>query len=694
MGAVALFTTLATIQATKIIDKKVISETAYGLVNGFLGLIGTGLEKLLGGNAIKDPLGLLAILAKFALLFKAGREAIGNAAKNIITSPTAAGRTVGMSLDQKFAAFRAKMYERQIANLPNVRQNNFQNDKQVYQSRISDLMAGANRLGQTISMKDAVNIAKTGTTAISGLDGLAKAAYNARDSFIASKNDLANVGKETQNLAKKQANFAAVADTLATKLREQRLAAIENVRNFASGAGGIVGGVAGLQLGNTIAEGMGSAPAWQKTAVIMATAFAGQFLASSVMSVLTSTLIGVFQAGAFLIGAAFTAAPFITGAVVISAAIIGGYLLFEKLPEKWKAALWKWDFGGARSSAETFGIVPDAERKKEIEKQRALGNVYEISGNDISGGLEKARAESLSKLKTNTIKFIDNLFGIDIKEIYNRTIAAFDKFITAIFNFDINKFIENLSNSVSKFIAKLFNLNFQEIYKNITDTTTKFVSSIFNINWSSLYTSVIDSATNFITSLFSFLGDLLKKDIIPKAFAGEAPTDAKIPKPEVYAETSATKTAGEIKRASLAARKQGEASSIFADIKAAAKDNKDVSFLVDKLESMYTNVKKAFTTNKTPDIPGGNGSKAIDENTFKKSLENLKPEQYSAAVSNVLKDSGFQGVQAEDIKRMQETDPAALDMLSNLTSKLYQLNDIAKRREGFTSGRSPAGRSG
>jgi hypothetical protein len=85
----------------KALDAKEVHRTVESWANGFLHLLAFGLNKIFGGNVVKDAFGasFLALTAKVALLFKAGREFFGKGLLGFATSPTKGVRAINDAFD-------------------------------------------------------------------------------------------------------------------------------------------------------------------------------------------------------------------------------------------------------------------------------------------------------------------------------------------------------------------------------------------------------------------------------------------------------------------------------------------------------------------------------------------------------------------------------------------------------------------
>ena len=126
----------------------------------------------------------------------------------------------------------------------------------------------------------------------------------------------------------------------------------DGIVNAGAGLGGVVGGVAGFQLGNNIAQKMDpNTPEWQKLAVTMGTAFAGQFILSGVGAALGSAInlaispfIGLMTGAFATVGSklvsGFLALPmWVQFPLALTAVFYIAYQLLQTLPDKWREAL-------------------------------------------------------------------------------------------------------------------------------------------------------------------------------------------------------------------------------------------------------------------------------------------------------------------------------------------------------------------
>lgn len=357
-----------------------VADAATSFVNKVLNVLEAGLTKLIGGNALFNPGSLLALIAKMALLFAAGRAMIGNALKAAVTLPTVAGRNVGLRSEVSYSNRRAREISAQATALPT--------------ERLNAVRAASDKLKSSVDAlaKQSVNNSPLGrTAAIRAVNsGTLPGATPAQTQMLEASRNSAKVLAEQQAMQRQTTAHVTAMNTSAAQFRrnaalitrgmdDAKQARIEGMRNGLTGVGGVVGGVAGFQLGTEMAKGLSpDTPAWMKLSVQMGTAMAGQFMASAAMGLLFTKLLGVFAAGSVLFrggltlamaagaklsstilssalvtggtlagraiaamlgAAALFANPVVLVVAGIAAAFAGAYMVWKALPEVWKTSL-------------------------------------------------------------------------------------------------------------------------------------------------------------------------------------------------------------------------------------------------------------------------------------------------------------------------------------------------------------------
>lgn len=343
----SLVTTLGGLAAAKIIPDANIKNTFGEIALFFTNLIEKGITAIFGGNVIKDPLGLLGVLAKTAILFAAGREMLLAAGAAILKAPTNAGKTVDQFLNQKVIEAAVKKNEQALKQLPKT--NIARETAESLRRTVNEIARGKDNTGRRIGVPTAMQAIDPRNFANNRnpfndrrLDTLVAAA-------AATATKLDKQIKESASNELKRAAFQkslntnnTKLDTIRTELRTATNAFKQGVKNTTATAGGIIGGVAGFQLGSAIANNMGeNTPAWKKVGIQIAAAVSGQALGSGIGAVMASVFMGIVSFAFKRIAMVALLSPMVTGVLLLASAFVAGFALLKSLPEAWKESLFK-----------------------------------------------------------------------------------------------------------------------------------------------------------------------------------------------------------------------------------------------------------------------------------------------------------------------------------------------------------------
>ena len=345
---IGIATTIFGVIAARNIDSKTINNAMYSAGDSFMKAVSWGMEKLFGGNIMKDPFGGLALIAKLSLLFKSGREYLGKAALGAITAPTKVGLAAGDQIERLLNERKLKQLDRTISSLPRNLQEAVNKNAFAYNKEFLKLTNMNDKFGRNIT-------AQMATNAIAAKDYKAfgsretelqlKKAIKANTGFQEATGNQGNATSIKKELEDAKTGLSALNTKLKDRIAESRAALVQGFKNTTAGAGGIVGGVAGFQIGEEIAKSMSeNTPAWQKVGVVMATSFIGQGIGASfglMAGAAISAVLGLaWKSLAWTLTTTLALTnPWIAGAVIIGAALYAGYKLFESLPEIWKTKM-------------------------------------------------------------------------------------------------------------------------------------------------------------------------------------------------------------------------------------------------------------------------------------------------------------------------------------------------------------------
>lgn len=421
-----VMTIAASIIATKTIGADEIRNSLSKGANSALEILSKGLTAIFGGNVLKDPFGLLALLAATSLLFAAGRKYFGGMALSAAKAPTtAANALVQGGIERKLLQNSLQKTEKALVAFPRqVKQSEERNRKSfnalvkgVVDNRVSQrtFASAADKTAyeRMVRAQALAAIRSGNTTGLSRTEALRiREARLVRGGLQDSISERNRLPQRTEALRGASAETSRRINAINERLTAQKDALRDGTRNFAAGAAGVVGAVAGFQLGTEIAKGMTNSPEWVKLATIMATAFAGQAVGAAIGAGFAATatfIVGRFMAAFALMN------PFVRGAIIIGAALYTAYEIFKRLPEDWKKQLFGTQTAAeeAASYANSLGFMAQrgAVRSQEennqrlksyVQDQRAAGVGRSIFAPDITSteGYRNASAFDKEKLRT------------------------------------------------------------------------------------------------------------------------------------------------------------------------------------------------------------------------------------------------------------------------------------------------------
>ena len=312
------------------------TKLGFDFAKSALSVLARGIDFIFSGNVLMDNFGLpfLGIVAKTAILFSAGRSMLLNAAKAFIAAPSTFVGNLAVRGE-------AALNNRAITNFDKgIAQRTVRASEQA--TRASDSLKESVRTLTSVQRASGISSKDARANTRSVLSGGTLAGTAAQDPSVREAAATLNKAASANKAAAKNAGAAATLTEKDTEARQKLVSRREvltkqlaesfngfreGTRQFVAGGAGIIGGVAGFQLGSKIAAGMAEdTPSWIKIGTQMGTAFAGQFLGAALGSIATSlafAIAGFIGPVGFLIG----------GAILLAGTAI--YALFKGLPEVW-----------------------------------------------------------------------------------------------------------------------------------------------------------------------------------------------------------------------------------------------------------------------------------------------------------------------------------------------------------------------
>lgn len=322
-----------------------LSDYFTDVARSFLNVISRGITGLFSGNVINDPFGLLSTVAKLALFFSAGREALTKIAFEAISLPTSAATGANdfvskFLLEKRIGSIKDKLVKIDTGDQAGALSKRVADSKAVIDSVTRNLAGASGPGGAPLSQSQISDAINSGNAkAFSGLEISQKRQLSEAILQTGNLKESAKQLKELPHVVNELRDNKKILNTqlvaLKTKIQENTTQMISTISNRFAAAGGIIGGVAGLQKGTEIADKLVDATPLQKMFVVIGFSAIGQLVGAAIGAVLVQALLLFFR-GAFL---AVVKAPFITGAILLAGALYQGYLLFKTLPNDWKSSL-------------------------------------------------------------------------------------------------------------------------------------------------------------------------------------------------------------------------------------------------------------------------------------------------------------------------------------------------------------------
>jgi tape measure domain-containing protein len=354
----SVVTTLGAIFASRVVDDKTISSSFGKAAFTFISIVEKGITSLFSGSVLNDPLGVLSTVAKTALLFQAGREAIAKAALGIATAPTKAAQAVTSTLERNLLRRDIDKTNKEIAKLPNNLKAAVTSNRTAFDQTVNQLAQLRDSNGALIGQQRALAaINARNVSAFGTLESRIRTGEGIRgqDALTASQANLNNVREIRRNLVASREESSRRERLITENLQKQADSLREGIRNVGAGAGGILGGLAGLQIGTEIARGMTSSPEWVRVGTALGISFAGQAVGAGIGSIIAQTFVSGVSGVGSLIGravlfaltpiAAIIASPFLLAAAGIVALITAALnwdslkSIFNNFSEFWKAKI-------------------------------------------------------------------------------------------------------------------------------------------------------------------------------------------------------------------------------------------------------------------------------------------------------------------------------------------------------------------
>lgn len=325
----AALTTAFGLAAGVYVSNKEVSLTTASVTKAFIDGVQGGVEVLFGSGLFGERGfgGTLAMIAKLALIFKAGREELLKMATGVATAPTKIADTAGDIFQKKIADLKAIRADAQAAKLMNEHTstlNKYSSDVRkelrTFQKLTDNqgvlIPKGVSRdLMKAIRKDDPLGF----EAATKGLSAEARlSAERMRDAargYQIAKDQTSKVNAAADKFKRSSDDLKTMSNALGTRIAETKDATQKAMASYAGGIGGIFGTLAGFNLGGRIAEQMVGYSDWAKVGVQIASAMIGQGIGAAIgqgiarvlimsIGLLTSPITLAIAAGAGLIYAA------------------------------------------------------------------------------------------------------------------------------------------------------------------------------------------------------------------------------------------------------------------------------------------------------------------------------------------------------------------------------------------------------
>lgn len=317
----SVLTSAAAIFAARTVDPKLINEAFGKAAFGFLNILEKGITAIFSGNVLKDPVGVLSLIAKTAILFERGREALGRAAIAIGTAPTSLAQASASVFERALLNRDVRRNNAVLADLPNRLNAAFANNQREARQTIRDLARLRDASGNLIGMARAQAVLQTRDFGAFGTQASAiqaARAAQAQQDFQTAANNLNRLPVLQGRLQTSIQESQRRSDEISQALQQQRDAFRQGFANISAGAGGILGGLAGFQIGTEIARGMTTSPEWVRVGTAIAISFAGQAIGAGIGNTLAIGLLAAVGRIGSLIASAFSLAAAGIGTLIAS----------------------------------------------------------------------------------------------------------------------------------------------------------------------------------------------------------------------------------------------------------------------------------------------------------------------------------------------------------------------------------------
>jgi hypothetical protein len=300
-----------TLDIGRSIKEAIFGSGAFGPISTYLETADSMGDKLIA--VVKGIAEFTLKLAALAFLFSSdNRKAAGGALVDVITSPTAMGKSVGKQLElsylNKQVKDATKTFDRSTAVVA-LNTKRLSEQAQV-QKLVNDLpisrLSTANDAQRAVApiQKELLSLNKT-----------------IKEGAAFSQRQVTNATSQVAMLGPQIQQLSATRDTLRKSISDASTQFKDGLKNSLASAGGFLGGYAGFTAGSEFAR-QSDLPEHQKIAVTIGAGILGQLTGATAVSAFT-LLFGA------VLGAVFTP----IGAI-ITAALIAGWLFFKE-PETW-----------------------------------------------------------------------------------------------------------------------------------------------------------------------------------------------------------------------------------------------------------------------------------------------------------------------------------------------------------------------
>ncbi|WP_396189856.1 tape measure protein [Flavobacterium sp.] len=421
----AVLTTAFGLAAGVYVSNKEVSLTTASVTKAFVDGVQGGVKVLFGSGLFGDRGfgGTLAMIAKLALLFKAGREELLKMAVGVATAPTKIADAAGDIFQKKAADIKASRADAQAAKLLAEHTSTLNKYSSDVRKELKTFQSLTNKDGALIPKSVARDLMKSirkndpmgFEAATKGLTTEARlSAERMRDAargYQIAKDQTSKVNAAADKFKRSSDDLKQMSASLGARIAETKEATQRAFASTAGGVGGIFGALAGFNLGGRIAEQMVGYSDWAKIGVQISTAMIGQGIGAA---------IGQGIARVLIMSIGMLTSP-ITLAIAAGAAILYGAYKAWTEPGWLNAQYEKWyNLGNEWASMIWNGIMgrnPETVKNISSTKDELKSVLQQYADTKAEGKDTTELAKRIDELRQSLVQMTGNkafgLYGID-----------------------------------------------------------------------------------------------------------------------------------------------------------------------------------------------------------------------------------------------------------------------------------------